>query len=490
MEPISPQSGADLIRPAGALQGDLTAVLREGRVLTGEVISRLDGGTLLLGIGGRQVPAETGVELEPGQRFTVVVEHRDGELQLRLLPEERPSSDPALLRAVRGLLADERPLGAALGSLGEAIRAELAAGGRGAPEAREALAELLASVDAQRFAPGLDGAALEALLGRGEGAFAAALAAAAAEAGVDSFQAALSALTGELLAALRAQGGQEMAGDRALLSSALAAVLRGLAGERVEGALSPSLLAALTARVERGLRLQLAGAGEAGARLASELRGLGGLAGREGALLRALLNSEGILGRSTLADSLIRATYAGLDRGLRGRLLDFLLDVPQGALRETASNALRALDLEQLLNAARREFGEPLHYVLPVPDGAASATAHLFVLDRDGRGAGGQGEAGEDSFRVVVGVDLSRLGPIRADLLLRADQLALRLRVGRPDTARRLRRLAGELEERLTSAGRTVRIAVLEAGPEELGVERLARDIRFLREQHLMDVKG
>ena len=40
MEPIAISSGAALIRPIGSPQGDMSAALQEGRILTGQVLER------------------------------------------------------------------------------------------------------------------------------------------------------------------------------------------------------------------------------------------------------------------------------------------------------------------------------------------------------------------------------------------------------------------------------------------------------------------
>ena len=57
MDPVSLQASNLLAaRPMIALQGDLGAVLREGRVMAGEVLQSFGGGSMLIGIGA---PLET-----------------------------------------------------------------------------------------------------------------------------------------------------------------------------------------------------------------------------------------------------------------------------------------------------------------------------------------------------------------------------------------------------------------------------------------------
>ncbi len=87
MESLSPSAQpGPALRPAHALSGDLAAVLREGRVLAGEVLERLDGSTVVLGIGRHRVPANAPTELRVGDRLTLQVERQaGGEVALRLL---------------------------------------------------------------------------------------------------------------------------------------------------------------------------------------------------------------------------------------------------------------------------------------------------------------------------------------------------------------------------------------------------------------------
>ncbi|MEE8468187.1 MAG: hypothetical protein V3T22_07015 [Planctomycetota bacterium] len=500
MEPLASNSGLSLIRPIGASQANLSAALQEGRVLTAQVLERSDGGTLMLGIGGQRVPAEGGPELEAGDRFLARVERHGGQLTLRPISAGAVGDEMALLRAVRGLLGQERPLAARLGDLAAALRTELAqpaAGERADPR----LAHLLARVEAQVLGSGADGESLRRLLTAGGLSYEATLAAAAAELGADNISAALRALVDQLLSMLRGLGLQTESGTQSIMTRALQAALRTLGGEPLSGALDPASLAQLGERLRAVLLANLRGAGPAGVRLAAVLEsGSGWPRGNEGALLRALVQIPGALGKSALASSLGEAALAGLGRGLRGELLLHLLEEGGGALRELASRTLGSLDLEQLMNAARREFGEAQHHSVVVSDGDRWTTAELFFLRRDGGGEGGDegdggdgdsdGGGGQDSFHVVVGVDFSALGPIRADLLVRGKKLAVRLRVTRPDVAQRIRRAASSLAESLEVGGHEVLLSVVDARPEEVEVKRMAHDIRFLREHSMMDVSG
>lgn len=105
MEPLSAHSSTPaVLRPAHALQSDLAAVLREGKVLAGEVLQTMDGGTVLIGIGRHRVPAKTGAQFTVGQQLQLLVEAGEGgEPQLRLLNPEGGE--------LRGLLGALRRLG-------------------------------------------------------------------------------------------------------------------------------------------------------------------------------------------------------------------------------------------------------------------------------------------------------------------------------------------------------------------------------------------
>ncbi len=485
MEPLGSAASAQLLRPAAPVLGETGTPLREGRVLVGEVLQKLDGSTFLLAMGGQRVPAESNVELQPGDHFLARVERHGSDLALRLLGESRGATDSALLAAVRALMADERPLGVVLQDLAALLRSELEAqGGKGAR-----IEALLAAIEGRVLNPEGGGEALRALLTDSGSAYAAALTTAAAATGADDFEAALRALATRIRAELVAAGVAQA--ELELLDRSLAVALRGMAGQTLEGRLDAGTLERLARQLAGGLSGELtrAGAPESAQWLAGG-RGERLLLGSEGLLLRALANLPGGIGRSPLATSLTAAALASLGNGLRGRLALEMIGRDAGPVREAMARALAGLDLEELLNAARREAGEPRHFSLPLPDGALWTTAHMLLVHREGRDAEGRQGGGEESFRVVLGVEFSRLGKVRADLLVRQDAIAARLRASRPETAQRLRRASQELGELLGSQGRRVTLTVLDATPEETEVANLSHDIRFLREHHLMDVSG
>jgi hypothetical protein len=335
---------------------ELSTLLRDGRMVAAEVLTRPGDGTVMLAIGRHVVPAETELRFEPGTRFLLRVEDGPEGLVLRLLGGEG-DEEPGLLRALRRVVGQGRPLGELLGDLHVALVAQGPAG---------------------------------------------------------------------------------------------AALARGLA--------------------------QHAALPGGGALLASLLLG-SGLA-HESLLAAAVQGGPGGAGSGALA-------AAGSD--LKAWLLRALQDLPEGPAREAARQALAGLEAEQLLNLARERMGEPLVFALPFLDGEAWTTARFQVPPRE-RGAEGEEEAA--SFRMAVGLELSRLGPVRADLALTPTALVVRVLVTRADLARRLGAQAKELAARLGDGHRRVQLHVRLDAPERVRLNPRPLDIRFLQEHRLLSVDG
>lgn len=121
MEPLSnPIAGALKLRALQATNANLAVLLKDGMVVSGEVVDVTDG-TAHLSLGGRRVPAETQVELRPGERFLARVQHQGDSLVLKLLPEA-PEPEQTLVAALRTVLAEDRPLGAILARVASELR--------------------------------------------------------------------------------------------------------------------------------------------------------------------------------------------------------------------------------------------------------------------------------------------------------------------------------------------------------------------------------
>lgn len=492
MEPLAASAGlSPLLRPAIALQGDLSAVLQEGRVLSGEVLQTFGGGSVLIGVGEHRVPAQSPAHLSTGERLTLRVERSEGELVLRIVPASESSSEPLLLRAMRALLGRET-------SLPELFRRLVAE-----PRPPEALARLAQALQAHAYRPDGSAEGLRAALDRSDLVYRAAQLAAVAE-GTPAGAAAARARFEESLRArlvesrgapldLPAEDARAFAQE---LSRAVARALRSLeAGVRIPSRLTGAFVRGLALAFERELAraLDALPRSQAAGLLRRQLGALpagGALRGFELLLLDAALH-EGEGARSPFARRLGAAALTLEGGDLRSHLLGALLELGEGGAREAVGTALAGIELETLLNLARREFGEALHWTLALPDGAGWTTAHLF-LHVHGHPDGRRRDEPEPdrTFRLVVGTSFSRLGPVRAELVVRPETVAVRLRVARPEVARELRAGLDALRAALEDGTRSLVLSVVDASPEEVDVDDLARDIRFLSEHHVMDLEG
>jgi hypothetical protein len=265
-------------------------------------------------------------------------------------------------------------------------------------------------------------------------------------------------------------------GDEGGEEPALLRALRGVVGEeRPLGELFAELRAALA--LEEPPVTALARSLEAGAELPGS-----------GPLLKALLLGSGLAHEALLA-ALARGRGPDPEtlRGdLKALLLRALAELPEGPVRESARHALAGLEAEQLLNLARERMGEPLVLSVPIHDGHGWTTARFLVPPR--RGKPEDEEA--TPFRMAVGVELSRLGPVRADLVLSPTSLVVRILVTRPELVAHLTAQVDALRERIGDGRRRVHVHVREATPADVHLGARPLDIRFLRENRLMNVAG
>ena len=488
MDPLAVQAASrpSPNRPAIDPQADLAAILRQGRVLAGEVLATLDGGSLLIGVGGHRVPAKGNVRLQPGQRFLFQVEIEAGAPVLAVLEEPGGGElEPRLLAALRSVAGGSGSLARVLAELLGALR-QAATAGRGAAQAALVERELVRHVfvpanPGDPGAPQASGEALARAVARGGTGYERRL----GEAAIASLgPRGLATLGREILEQLRLRLAAGAAGtpstgglDPARFESALRSAF-----ERSASTGEPGLQAAL-----RGAILSLGLEAEAREKLLSNLgRLLGdGLArGPEGALLRAWLGApahpagepQGQLG----------ALLAEADLDLKAHLLRAQAELPDEPLRASVARVLEALENEQLLNLARARAGDALHWCLPVQDGERWTTAHLFVKPDAGESRPG----GEDerTHRLALAVDFEHTGPLRAELAVGAASVAVRVSVGRADVLELMRRHQGELEARLAHGGRRVSLAFATAGAALL--EGGLAEIRYLEEHHLLDRSG
>jgi hypothetical protein len=479
MEPLAIQSGvSQTVRPVLSLDASLTAVLREGQTVAGEVLQSLDGKSVLIGVGRHRVPADSQTELALGDRFLARVETTAEGTILRVLGRG-PESESKLLTALRGVVGSDRPVGELLEELGGSLRRALSSEGGGP----EKLARLVKSLGEHVYVPGSTGEELRQLLGRSGMDHESVLAQLAAKSSSPTSAALLSELGDKLLGMLRAALGaagvtldkRTMGLLRTGLDAALMELAAGLEPGKGHAELSAQLLEKLRAALD-GLP-------------ASRARSMA-LQGLPAALAR-LLGSES---PTKLAAGLLLALSSdadlrALESSLKGQLLATLAELSDGPERVAVERALKGIEAEQLLNVARREFAEGWHLAIPIPDGERLATAHLFYRDSSESSAGEERGEGELQ-RISVTLELSHLGPLRADVGVREDLLALRLLVTRPEIARALEAAKLELGEQLASGGREVRVSVVLGKPEEAAVDALNQNIRWLHEHHMMDLEG
>ncbi len=403
--------------------------------------------------------------------------------------ESRP--DVALERASRALSALDPEADGEVGARLQELRDALA---RGAADGDPRAQRLLSRLDALAFQPGRDGGPELAALNRmAHVARQLALLASAAVAGVDSAGAARQALLDAILSVAGVNPGGP--GARALTSALdvvlpeiigrsagiqlrahdAADVLR-VAGERLLERLAGRMEAAGEPVAARGLREALAGASSRGS--------------IDGSLARVLLHQQAS-----------RSAGAGQAAAYLDSLLSGALRSPQevaaaliaesgsagSGLREVIGRHLAAREFEHAWNVARREFGDPPAFGFAVPEGPDRfATVQVVGDNPSGRGRGS--ERGRESCHVTVGVEFSGLGPVRADLAVRGDQIALRLVVARPDVAQEIRFRASELESALALEGRRVLLAVADGSEDEARVD--ARQVGVKPEDHVMDLEG
>lgn len=468
---------APYLQPAHALQGDVAAVLREGRVLAGEVLQRLDGSSLLIGIGGRyRVPANSRAELQPGDRFLFQVQRAEvggaaSELVLRVLEGEERES--LLLRTLRGRTSGAPiDLGQALLDLGKALRG-------GGPRAEALLAALRGGAfSAEQATSGASGSAADALR-------------AALQFGGVRHEAALldasfsklpaGARPGELAHLLveRALGGElaaEASSTRAVLQPAIASLHAGL-----DGALFDDLESILRSVADKVRARPVPDASSASLR-AQLANGLESLA-RGGALTESV--------RRLVQSQFEERELAGLRGNRKALLLGALFGEGESELspaaREAGRQTLRALESEQLQSVLRREVGAAQRFSLPFLSGNEVHSAKLWVErpKADERSASPAREE-DRRTRATVALELSALGPVRVDVLLHGERVALRALVSTEEAAVALRAGFEGLRQRLEAGGQELlgggvtverdparlRAEDLEGGREALGITR------------------
>lgn len=504
MEPVSahsPTPGA--LRPALILSADLGAVLQEGRVLAGEVLQRLDGGSVLIGIGEHRVPAQSSVELAPGERFLFEVRERAGRTELLLLDGRDERRDSPLVRAIREGLGRGRPVaellsrllepGGGPGAAGNGLAAaELARRLQGGALPSEPTGDELARAIA-RSGLGHEAALLEAVLARASTSRRRQLIRAVWSEIRDALRASREARPGRapsaaeidervratLRARLAQQGGGEPAVERDAvrrLARELEAIVRSALGDDEDsvGARKEPERHASAPRADRANPRGAEAHVDRPAARAQPARVGASLALRE-AIVRELAGA---------APSPPAAGGEPRVESLKLWLLEALaaLGGSERGLGEQVGRTLARIEADQLLNLVRAEAGEPQHAALPIPDDGGWTTLHFY---RHPPPKDGEGHAEDESRRVTIELELRSLGPLRADVVLGSHGLTVRVTTPRPDVHARLTAAAAELEERLGAFHESVNLAfqLVEEDLHESDLE----GVGYLRDHPLMD---
>jgi hypothetical protein len=124
---------------------------------------------------------------------------------------------------------------------------------------------------------------------------------------------------------------------------------------------------------------------------------------------------------------------------------------PESRARAAAALA-QGLNGVERENAQRAEQRAPIWIALPAPVGGFLRDARMFAIsDREPEAAPARGGAG--SFRIVLLLELTRLGALRVDVELQGDRLRARFQAVEPSALPVLREGLPQLEQRLREHG-------------------------------------
>jgi hypothetical protein len=167
VDPILSRTAQAVTRIAVGAEPAREPVLREGRVVAGEVLARTAGGDLLIALGRLRIPAQNQAQLDVGARFLARVVADAHGLALEIIGQVPAAADGAFFDALRAVIGEQRPISELLTALAARLAAE---GGEGWERA------LSNALDSHVLRPGADGRALATLLGRAGLGYEAALA--------------------------------------------------------------------------------------------------------------------------------------------------------------------------------------------------------------------------------------------------------------------------------------------------------------------------
>jgi hypothetical protein len=252
------------------------------------------------------------------------------------------------------------------------------------------------------------------------------------------------------------------------------------------------------ARESRQLAERGGAGGERAELLLARLRALRWDPASAGAGLAELVAARATSLEARLAALGRRATANDVTGDLQAELARARVELPAGTARDWAARALDALEAEQLADAVRRSAGEDVRVSFVVPDGERSATAHAWIAARE-RSSADDGEPGgadgrtcrtDGAWRAVLDLDLSALGPLRAQISACGGDVCVRVRAARASAVAALTESLPLVTERLAALGFRARISAVEADPDALARERHADEVRWLGERQLLDVRA
>lgn len=139
--------------------------------------------------------------------------------------------------------------------------------------------------------------------------------------------------------------------------------------------------------------------------------------------------------------------------GLKAQILNLLAQLLPGPERDAASALLHGIEREQWLELLRADLGEPRLLALPFAHGERFGTLFLGWAREGGDGQpGGEGGRRQDR-RLSLSLELTSLGPVRADLVFAAERLLVRLAFASPAALELARAQGDTLAARLAAGG-------------------------------------
>ena len=159
-------------------------------------------------------------------------------------------------------------------------------------------------------------------------------------------------------------------------------------------------------------------------------------------------------------------------------------------LRAEVREAREAVESKQVQNALRQDAGEAFHFQVPFQEGGKLRNLDLFYRKRGG-GRGGEAEPVSHHFLFLL--EMSQLGPLRIDALVRQpQQIDLRLRFEEEEVRRFVQGKLPELSFVLHSLGFQVGFLECAAGRcrEEGSEASSGLDLPVFQERRLLDLEG